>query len=85
MPDFFVSPECAISRFAKAKNAAAPPLLPRSIPMNWHLTVVTANGQRIPFHANVGSQTEIRELASQARLLKRVGADLDQLTGRQVL
>jgi hypothetical protein len=37
--------------------------------MNWHLTVMTADAQQIPFHAKLGSQTEILELASQARFL----------------
>ena len=37
--------------------------------MNWHLTVMTADGRQILFHAKLGSQTEILELASQARWL----------------
>ena len=50
--------------------------------MNWHLTVMTADAQQIPFHAKLGSQTEILELASQAQ---RFGTDLNQVTCRRGL
>ena len=37
--------------------------------MNWQLTVMTADGRHILFHAKLGSQTELLELAHHARLL----------------
>jgi len=85
MPDFFVSLERAISQLAKAKDLAAPPPSATEHSNELVPNLVTVDGQEILFHANVGSQTEILELATQARLLNRVGADPDQPTGRQVL